>query len=67
MAAPTGAVSLNSQKITGLADPTADADAAMAAANKKSASDFNATKVDTATLTDLFMNKKPYFKILLTL
>jgi hypothetical protein len=28
MAAPTGAVSLNSQKITGLADPTADADAA---------------------------------------
>ena len=28
MAAPTSAVSLNSQKITGLADPTADADAA---------------------------------------
>ena len=28
MAAPTGAVSANSQKITGLADPTADADAA---------------------------------------
>ena len=28
MTAPTGAVSLNSQKITGLADPTADADAA---------------------------------------
>ena len=28
MAAPTNAVSLNSQKITGLADPTADADAA---------------------------------------
>jgi hypothetical protein len=28
MAAPTAAVSLNSQKITGLADPTADADAA---------------------------------------
>ena len=28
MAAPTGAVSLNSQKITGLADPPADADAA---------------------------------------
>ena len=28
MAAPTGAVALNSQKITGLADPTADADAA---------------------------------------
>ena len=28
MAAPIGAVSLNSQKITGLADPTADADAA---------------------------------------
>lgn len=41
----------------------ADADAAMASANKKSASDFNATKVDTATLTDLFMNKKPFFKI----
>ena len=28
MAAPTGAVAMNSQKITGLADPTADADAA---------------------------------------
>ena len=28
MAAPTGAVSLNSQKITGLPDPTSDADAA---------------------------------------
>ena len=28
MAAPAGAVSLNSQKITNLADPTADADAA---------------------------------------
>ena len=28
MAAPTSAVSMNSQKITGLADPTADADAA---------------------------------------
>ena len=28
MAAPTGALSANSQKITGLADPTADADAA---------------------------------------
>ena len=28
MAAPTGSVSLNSQKITGLADPTADTDAA---------------------------------------